>query len=98
MKDDNVEFGNDCSYLLYFDYSDVNKIMVEFIIVKLKIIGVEIFMEVDNGVVVLIIFKEILDWYFMKYKFFYSDVCLIIYSGEEIYLVGKIKVIVELKN
>lgn len=36
MEDDNVEFGNDCSYLLYFDYSDVNKIMVEFIIVKLK--------------------------------------------------------------
>lgn len=47
MKDDNVEFGNDCSYLLYFDYSDVNKIMVEFIIVKLKIVGVEIFMEVE---------------------------------------------------
>lgn len=36
VEDDNAESGNDCSYLLHFDYSDVNKITVEPIIVKPK--------------------------------------------------------------
>lgn len=58
VKDDNAESGNDCSYLLHFDYSDVNKITVEPIIVKPNIAGVEIPMEVDTGAAVSIIPKE----------------------------------------
>lgn len=98
VEDDNAESGNDCSYLLHFDYSDVNKITVEPIIVKPKFTGVEIPMEVDNGAAVSIIPKETLDRYLTKYKLLYSDACLITYSGEEIHPVGKIKVTAELKN
>lgn len=97
VKDDNAESGNDCSYLLHFDYSDVNKITVEPIIVKPNIAGVEIPMEVDTGAAVPIIPKETLDRYFTKYKLLYRDARLITYSGEEIHPVGKIKVTVELK-
>lgn len=98
VEDDNAESGNDCSYLLHFDYSDVNKITVEPIIVKPKIAGVEIPMEVDTGAAVSIIPKETLDRYLKKYKLLYSDARLITYSGEEIHPVGKIKVTVELNN
>lgn len=52
--------------------------------VILRIEGVEIFMELDIGVVVLIIFKVNVEMYFKKYNFFYINVKLKIYSGEEI--------------
>lgn len=90
VKDDNAESGNDCSYLLHFDYSDVNKITVEPIIVKPNIAGVEIPMEVDTGAAVSIIPKETLDRYLTKYKLLHRDARLITYSGEEIHPVGKI--------
>lgn len=72
--------------------------MVEPIIVKPKIAGVEIPMEVDTGAAVSIITKETLDRYLKKYKLLYSDARLKTYSGEEIHPVGKLKVTVELNN
>lgn len=72
--------------------------MVEPIIVKPKIAGVEIPMEVDTGAAVSIITKETLDRYLKKYKLLYSDARLKTYSGEEIHPVGKLKVTVERNN
>lgn len=98
VEEDSAESGNECSYLLLFDYSDVHKITLEPIIVKPKIAGVNIPIEVNTGAAVLIIHKEILDRYLKKYKLLYNDTRLKTYSGEEIRPVGKIKVTVELSN